>query len=57
MTLSPKECVAYLSEFFPLCAGDLIFTGTPKGVAQVVSGDKAWLTFGNIQYGLKWYGQ
>lgn len=56
MTLSPAECVAYLSEQFPLCPGDLIFTGTPKGVASVVPGDAAVLTFGPIQYHVKWHG-
>ena len=30
MSLSPAECVAFISRLFPLCAGDLIFTGTPR---------------------------
>ena len=55
MTLSPKECVAYISSQFPLCEGDLIFTGTPKGVGPVVAGDKGMLTFGSIQYGVIWH--
>jgi 2-keto-4-pentenoate hydratase/2-oxohepta-3-ene-1,7-dioic acid hydratase in catechol pathway len=29
-----------LSKFFTLRTGDLIFTGTPKGVGPVVIGDK-----------------
>ena len=55
MTLSPRECVAYISTQFPLCEGDLIFTGTPKGVGPVVGGDKGVLTFGPIQYGVVWH--
>jgi fumarylpyruvate hydrolase len=31
--------VSYLSSIFTLEAGDLIFTGTPEGVGQVVPGD------------------
>jgi 2-keto-4-pentenoate hydratase/2-oxohepta-3-ene-1,7-dioic acid hydratase in catechol pathway len=32
--------VSFLSKFFTLKTGDLIFTGTPKGVSPVVPGDK-----------------
>ena len=36
---SVAETVAYLSRFFRLEPGDLIFTGTPEGVGPVVAGD------------------
>jgi len=33
------EMIAYLSRFFTLRAGDLIFAGTPAGVGPVIRGD------------------
>ncbi len=37
--------ISYLSHHLPLKQGDIIFTGTPKGVGQVASGDevKCWV--------------
>jgi 2-keto-4-pentenoate hydratase/2-oxohepta-3-ene-1,7-dioic acid hydratase in catechol pathway len=55
MTLSPEKCIAYISEHFPLCAGDLIFTGTPKGVSAVEPGDAAVLKFGSIEFSVLWH--
>ncbi len=39
MIWSVAETVAYLSRLVRLAPGDLIFTGTPEGVAAVVRGD------------------
>lgn len=36
---SVAETVSYLSRFFELVEGDLIYTGTPEGVGAVVKGD------------------
>jgi fumarylpyruvate hydrolase len=36
---SVAETVAYLSQFFRLEAGDVIYTGTPEGVGAVKAGD------------------
>jgi len=33
------ELIAYVSQYFSLKIGDIIFTGTPKGVAKVTEGD------------------
>jgi fumarylpyruvate hydrolase len=35
-----KEVIAYVSRFYRLEAGDLIYTGTPAGVGAVVTGDE-----------------
>ena len=37
---SVPEAIAYLSTFVTLMPGDLLFTGTPAGVAAVVRGDR-----------------
>ena len=36
---SIPEVIAHLSSAWELAPGDLIFTGTPEGVAAVVTGD------------------
>jgi len=40
MLFSASELIQYLSSVFTLQPGDLIFTGTPSGVSQVVPGDR-----------------
>ena len=39
MIFSFEYVISYLSKFFTLRTGDLIFTGTPKGVGPVQTGD------------------
>lgn len=39
MIFSPEKIVAFVSQYFTLRAGDLIFTGTPKGVGKVNEND------------------
>jgi fumarylpyruvate hydrolase len=39
MIWSVNETIEHLSKYFELMPGDLIFTGTPEGVAAVVPGD------------------
>ncbi|PXV22800.1 5-carboxymethyl-2-hydroxymuconate isomerase, partial [Salmonella enterica subsp. enterica serovar Newport] len=43
---SVNETISYLSGFFELQPGDLIFTGTPEGVGAVVKGD---VITGNVE--------
>ncbi|MBL7995190.1 fumarylacetoacetate hydrolase family protein [bacterium] len=40
MIFKVSDIIVYLSQFFTLCRGDVIFTGTPKGVGPVQSGDR-----------------
>lgn len=54
MSHSPAACLAYVSQFFPVCAGDLLFTGTPAGVGSVSVGDKGLLMFGSIRFLVEW---
>jgi 2-keto-4-pentenoate hydratase/2-oxohepta-3-ene-1,7-dioic acid hydratase in catechol pathway len=35
-----EEVIAFISDLFTLERGDLVFTGTPEGVAQLSSGDR-----------------
>ena len=39
MLFSVNQIIAYVSKFFTINIGDLIFTGTPAGVGQVIPGD------------------
>ncbi len=47
MTYLPEVCLEYAKTCFPVCDGDLLFTGTPAGVGPVLPGQKA---------NLKWLG-
>ncbi len=40
MLFSIDEIIAYVSQYFTLKKGDLIYTGTPKGVGPVKMGDR-----------------
>ncbi len=40
MIFRPEEIIAFVSQYFTLRTGDLIFTGTPKGVGRVAEGDE-----------------
>lgn len=54
MLYQPFECVSYASQFFPLCEGDLIFTGTPVGVGKIEPGDTVLIEWGKLEYRVTW---
>jgi 2-keto-4-pentenoate hydratase/2-oxohepta-3-ene-1,7-dioic acid hydratase in catechol pathway len=54
MIVNPVELIVYISQFFPLCENDLIFTGTPAGVGSVQSGTIALLKWGKYHYTVNW---
>ncbi len=54
MIFKPEELLVYISKFFPLCEGDLIYTGTPAGVGAVHPGDTATITWGKYRYFVNW---
>lgn len=45
---SVPELVSYLSEYYVLEAGDIIFTGTPAGVGPVMAGDALHATIEGV---------
>lgn len=57
MMLRPAPCLSYISEFFPLLPGDLVFTGTPAGVGAVSPGQRGalrWPAVGDLSYEVAW---
>lgn len=48
MILNIPEIIEYISSVFELQKGDLIFTGTPKGVDQISTGDVAVCKIENV---------
>ena len=48
MIFSFEEIILHLSKIVKLKKGDIIFTGTPKGVGPISSGDKIEIGFTNL---------
>ena len=50
MRWGPEFLVNDVAQWFPLCDGDLIFTGTPEGVGPLLDGDQVKISGLDIQY-------
>lgn len=55
MLFNPVDLIVYASHFFPLCAGDILFTGTPAGVGKVVEHSKVRVQIGAHYYTVAWH--
>ncbi len=54
MLFNPIDLIVHASAFFPLCAGDILFTGTPSGVGKVNRGSIGVVEIANHQYTITW---
>ncbi len=53
MRWKPDDVLEDLPNFFPVCDGDVLFTGTPEGVGPLVKGDVVEVRGGEINYSFK----
>lgn len=51
--MKADEIIHYINEFFPINDGDLVFTGTPKGVGPLAPNDLIEMSFGPIQHSFR----
>lgn len=51
--MKADEIIHYVNEFFPISDGDLIFTGTPKGVGPLKPSDFVEMEFGPIKHSFR----
>ncbi len=57
MRYSPQKCITYISEYFPICDGDLVMTGTPEGVGPIQAGDLGTFQWGDqLECSVLWSG-
>lgn len=54
MMMHPEDLIVYISQFFPLKAGDIIFTGTPAGVASISKNTIAKLHWDKYSFSVQW---
>jgi len=54
MLWSCAKCIAYISQFFKLLPGDLVYTGTPSNTGAVKPGDIGHLKYQEINYSVEW---
>jgi 2-keto-4-pentenoate hydratase/2-oxohepta-3-ene-1,7-dioic acid hydratase in catechol pathway len=51
--MKADEIIHYIDEYFPINDGDLVFTGTPKGVGPLRPGDFIEMKFGPIHHSFR----
>lgn len=51
--MKADEIIHYIDEYFPINDGDLVFTGTPKGVGPLAPNDFIEMSFGPIQHSFR----
>ncbi|MSP52831.1 MAG: FAA hydrolase family protein [Gammaproteobacteria bacterium] len=54
MTMKPEDLINYIGQFFPICPGDIIFTGTPAGVGAISASSLATLKWNKYQFNVQW---
>lgn len=54
MLFKPFDLIMYASRFFPLCSGDILFTGTPSGVGAVYDKSIGVLQVAKHEYTVVW---
>jgi 2-keto-4-pentenoate hydratase/2-oxohepta-3-ene-1,7-dioic acid hydratase in catechol pathway len=54
MLYSPAFLVHYISHFFPLCKGDVVFMGTPAGCKSINFNQKVSVFLGDKNFMVKW---
>ena len=54
MMMPPEDLIVYISQFFPLKSGDIIYTGTPAGVTSISKNTIAELRWNTYSYSVKW---
>lgn len=54
MMMPPEELLIYISQFFPLKSGDIIYTGTPAGVTSISRNAIAELRWAEHSFRAKW---
>ena len=52
MRWKPLEILSDLRKWFPICEGDLLFTGTPEGVGPLKAGDRLEIRGPGVEYRL-----
>lgn len=54
MMMRPEDLLVYISQFFPLKSGDIIYTGTPAGVTSIAKGNTAELRWDRYSFSVTW---